>query len=221
MPLYAQRLQGEDGEAEAKKFSEEVLAVFLPTLVIFTLVFQLIMPAFVAAISGYSGEKLELATYLTRITFPYLILISLVSLWAGILNSLAKFTAAAFAPALLNVSMMLALIFFPQGGAYTAFWLAVAVTLGGVIQLGLLIFSAVRAGAEKARMTWPEQLCARSIVTPICTLKPLAPEPFSRAITSPLARLRTTRWQDCPMSRASACITGTAALVRCRAGVAR
>jgi putative peptidoglycan lipid II flippase len=157
VPLFAQRLHGENGEAEAKRFSEEVLAVFLPTLVLFTLVFQLITPAFVAAISGYSGEKLELATFLTRITFPYLILISLVSLWAGILNSLARFTAAAFAPALLNLAMMLALIFVPVGGATTALWLSVAVTAGGVIQLALLMIASRRAGISlrlrRPRMT--------------------------------------------------------------------
>lgn len=157
VPLFAQRLHGENGDAEARKFSEEVLAVFLPTLVLFTLVFQLIMPAFVAAISGYSGEKLQLATFLTRITFPYLILISLVSLWAGILNSLARFTAAAFAPALLNLSMMMALIFVPVGGETTAFWLAVAVTFGGVIQLALLMIASKRAGVSlrlrRPRMT--------------------------------------------------------------------
>jgi putative peptidoglycan lipid II flippase len=50
-------------------------------------VFEIIMPPFVALISGYHGEKLALATFLTRITFPYLILISLVSLFSGILNS--------------------------------------------------------------------------------------------------------------------------------------
>ncbi len=70
VPLYAQRLQGKDGEVEARKFSEEVLAVFVPTLVIFTVVFEIIMPLFVAAISGYHGDKLALATTLTRITFP-------------------------------------------------------------------------------------------------------------------------------------------------------
>jgi putative peptidoglycan lipid II flippase len=157
VPLFAQRLHGEGGEAEAKRFSEEVLAVFLPTLVIFTLLFQLIMPAFVAAISGYGGEKLELATFLTRITFPYLILISLVSLWAGILNSLARFTAAAFAPALLNLSMMLALLLVPVGGSTTALWLSVAVTVGGVVQLALLILASQRAGVSlrfrRPRMT--------------------------------------------------------------------
>src|SRR5215217_3561219 len=104
VPLYAQRLQDKAGDVEAKRFSEEVLAVFVPTLVMFTLIFEIIMPLFVAAISGFSGEKLALATFLTRITFPYLLLISLVSLFSGILNSLARFTAAAFAPALLNIA---------------------------------------------------------------------------------------------------------------------
>src|SRR5689334_2209813 len=91
VPLFSQRYHGEGGEEDAKKFSEEVLAVFLPTLVLFTLVFEVIMGPFVAAISGYGGEKLALATFLTRITFPYLLLISLVSLFSGILNSLTRF----------------------------------------------------------------------------------------------------------------------------------
>jgi putative peptidoglycan lipid II flippase len=150
VPLFSQRLHGEGGKADARQFSEEVLGVFLPTLVLFTLVFEIIMPLFVAAISGYSGEKLALATFLTRITFPYLVLISLVSLFSGILNSLTRFTAAAFAPALLNLAMLAALIFVQDGGAITATALAIAVTVGGVIQIGLLWFAARRAGISLA-----------------------------------------------------------------------
>ena len=146
VPLFSQRLHGEGGEAAAKEFSEQVLAVFLPTLVLFTLVFEIIMPLFVAAISGYQGEKLALATWLTRITFPYLVLISLVSLFSGVLNSLARFTAAAFAPALLNLAMLFALIFVRVGGEVTATALAIAVTLGGFIQIALLWASARKAG---------------------------------------------------------------------------
>ena len=157
VPLFSQRLHGEEGEEGARKFSEEVLAVFLPTLILFTVLFEIIMPLFVAAISGYDGEKLELATFLTRITFPYLILISLVSLFSGILNSFAKFSAAAFAPALLNVAMMAALIAVPEGGTVSATALAIAVTAGGVIQLALLIVACRRAGLslriKKPRMT--------------------------------------------------------------------
>jgi putative peptidoglycan lipid II flippase len=157
VPLYAQRLHGTGGNDEAKRFSEEVLAVFVPTLILFTLVFEIIMGPFVFLISGYQGEKLTLATFLTQITFPYLVLISLVSLFSGILNSLARFTAAAFAPALLNLAMLTALIFVPVGGRTTAIALAVAVTLGGVLQLGLLIAACARAGIvlklRKPRMT--------------------------------------------------------------------
>jgi putative peptidoglycan lipid II flippase len=157
VPLYAQRLHGEGGADDARDFSEQVLAVFAPTLVLFTIVFEIIMGPFVALLSGYHGDKLTLATTLTSITFPYLILISLVSLFSGILNSLAKFTAAAFAPALLNLAMLSALIFVPVGGRTTAMALAIAVTLGGVLQLGLLLAACARAGIvlklRKPKMT--------------------------------------------------------------------
>jgi putative peptidoglycan lipid II flippase len=145
VPLYSQRLQS-GGEDEAKRFSEDVLAVFLPTLILFTLAFELLMPLFILAITGWSGDQLAFGTFLTRITFPYLLLISLVSLFSGILNSIARFTAAAFAPALLNVAMLLALIFFRQGGAISATAVAAAVTVGGVLQLALLLAACKRAG---------------------------------------------------------------------------
>jgi putative peptidoglycan lipid II flippase len=157
VPLYSQRLHGAGDDKDAKKFSEEVLAVFAPTLVLFTIVFEIIMGPFVFLISGYHNEKLALATFLTSITFPYLILISLVSLFSGILNSLARFTAAAFAPALLNLAMLSALIFVPVGGQTTAIALAIAVTLGGVLQLGLLLAACANAGIvlklRRPRMT--------------------------------------------------------------------
>src|SRR6476646_4047774 len=145
VPLYSQRLQS-GGEKEAKNFSEEVLAVFLPTLILFTLVFELAMPLFILAITGWKGDQLAFATFLTRVTFPYLLLISLVSLFSGILNSIARFTAAAFAPALLNLAMLAALLIFRQGGSISATAVATAVTIGGVLQLGLLLAACKRAG---------------------------------------------------------------------------
>jgi putative peptidoglycan lipid II flippase len=145
VPLYSQRLQS-GGEGEAKNFSEEVLAVFLPTLIIFTIVFEIAMGPFIWAITGWTGGQHGFATFLTRITFPYLLLISLVSLFSGILNSIARFTAAAFAPALLNIAMLTALLLVRTGGAVTATALAIAVTAGGVLQLVLLLAACKRAG---------------------------------------------------------------------------
>lgn len=147
VPLFAQRYHGEGGVEDAKRFSEEVLAVFLPALFLFTLLFEVAMPLFVAAIaSGYAGAKFELTVSLTRITFPYLLLISLVSLFSGVLNSLTKFAAAAFAPALLNLAMVGALLLVPTGGIATAYALAWGVTAGGFLQMALLWNSARKAG---------------------------------------------------------------------------
>jgi putative peptidoglycan lipid II flippase len=145
VPLYSQRLQS-GGEKEAKLFSEEVLAVFLPTLILFTVIFIALMKPFIWAITGWHGDQLSFGTLLTRITFPYLLLISLVSLFSGILNSIARFTAAAFAPALLNLAMLTALLLFRQGGPVTATAISAAVTVGGILQLVLLIVACKRAG---------------------------------------------------------------------------
>lgn len=149
VPLFSQRYHGPGGLEEARKFSEEVLAVFLPALFLFTVLFEVAMPLFVWAIaSGYADEpaKFDLTVFLTRITFPYLLLISLVSLFSGILNSLTKFAAAAFAPALLNFAMLVALIIVPTGGVASATALAIGVTAGGVLQLLMLWNSSRRAG---------------------------------------------------------------------------
>lgn len=160
VPLFSQRYHGEGGLEEAKKFSEEVLAVFLPVLFAFTLIGQLAMPALVWVLaSGYAGDpdKFALTTDLSRIMFPYLMLISLVSLFSGVLNSMHRFAAAAFAPALLNVAMLAALLMFREGGSVTATALAWAVVAGGVVQLGLTWWAARQAGISlklrRPRMT--------------------------------------------------------------------
>jgi putative peptidoglycan lipid II flippase len=160
VPLFSQRFHGEGGLEEAKRFSEEVLAVFLPILALFTLIGQIAMPAMVWLLaSGYAGEaaKFDLTVDLSRITFPYLMLISLVSLFSGILNSMDKFASAAFAPALLNLAMLVALLLVQDGGAASAHALAIAVVVGGVVQLGLVWWTARKAGItlklRKPKMT--------------------------------------------------------------------
>jgi putative peptidoglycan lipid II flippase len=158
VPLFSQRLHGDGGMEEAKAFSEEVLAVFLPFLALFTLVGQIIMPALVWALaSGLPAESEAIAVTLSRITFPYLMLISLVSLFSGVLNSMHRFTAAAFAPALLNLMMLGALLLVPTGGIASVTALAWSVVLGGIIQLGLVWWSARKADVSlrlrRPRMT--------------------------------------------------------------------
>jgi len=150
VPLFARRI-GKDGDLEdAKRFAEEVQAVFLPALILITGLFIVAMPAVVIAVASdrwtNDPDKFAFTVFLTQITFPYLIFISMVSLFSGILNSLSRFVAAAFAPALLNVALLGALLLVPQGGATTAVAMAWAVLVGGVLQLALCIVATRRAG---------------------------------------------------------------------------
>lgn len=159
VPLFSRRLAS-GGHEDAQRFSNEILAVFMPTLLIVTILFEIAMPAFLwLLVSDYSATpgKFELAVELTRYTFPYLVFISLVALLSGVLNSLTRFAVAAFAPALLNLALIAALLIAPAGGAATVRAMAIAVLVGGVLQFALCWTAVHRAGIKlhfgRPRMT--------------------------------------------------------------------
>lgn len=139
------------GKAAAVSFAGQVLSVLFPFLVLFTGVMMLLAGPVVWAMTGGfpdgGAEKFNLAVDLTQITFPYLALISIVSLLGGILNSLDRFWVNAAAPVLLNICMILAVVLFrgdtPLETSYTQ---AIAVTVSGAMQLGWLMWSCQRAG---------------------------------------------------------------------------
>lgn len=139
------------GKAAAIAFASQILSVLFPILLLFTaLMIALAAPVVWAMTGGFPDggpEKFDLAVRLTRITFPYLALISLVSLLGGILNSLDRFWVNAAAPILLNLCMIVAILFFRgETTVETAYTQAVAVTLSGVLQLAWLIWACRRAG---------------------------------------------------------------------------
>jgi putative peptidoglycan lipid II flippase len=150
VPLFSQKLK-DDGDLDgARRFAEEVLAVFLPLLLIVTAIFMVFMPFFIGLIApddwGRGGENTGFAVAMTRITMPYLVFICLLSLVSGVLNSMGRFAAAAFAPALLNVALVIALLIVPDGGEPTVRAMCWAVVAGGVAQLALTWANMVRAG---------------------------------------------------------------------------
>ncbi len=152
VPLFSQRLK-DDGDTDgARRFAEEVLSVFLPILLAVTAIFIVFMPFFIGLIVpsdwGQTQAKTDFAVAMTRITMPYLIFICLVSLVSGVLNSIGRFAAAAFAPALLNVALVIALVVVPDGGEPTVRAMCWSVVAGGIAQLGLTWANMVRAGIK-------------------------------------------------------------------------
>lgn len=159
VPLFSRRLAA-GGHEDAERFSNEILAVFMPALLVVTIIFEIAMPAVIALVAaGYADTpgKQELATELTRWTFPYLFFISLVALLSGVLNSLTRFAVAAFAPALLNIALIIGLLVAPEGDIAVVRSMAIAVLVGGVAQFALCWLAVRRAGVRlhfgRPRMT--------------------------------------------------------------------
>jgi putative peptidoglycan lipid II flippase len=155
VPIFTRRLEasGHDG---AKLYAEQALSLLLAGLLATVLIAELFMPQLIPLIAPGFRDKTEqfaLATALTRITFPYLLFISLASLQSGILNSLNRFAAAAVTPALLNIFQIGGLIWSARYG-YASQTLSWCVTAGGVAQFLWLMASCARAGMA-LRLHWP------------------------------------------------------------------
>ena len=128
---------------KGKKFADEVLSVLILILFFIVLIVEIFTPYLVYLIApGFwsNSEKFNLAVEFTRITFPFLLFVSMSSFFSGILNSNNKFAAAAAAPIILNIVLILSLLtsyFFDQNFAKQ---LSYGVTLAGIIQLLFLIY---------------------------------------------------------------------------------
>jgi len=148
VPMFSGLLVREGREA-AREFAGRVNAILFASQLVLLVVFLIAMPWFMYVFApGFAEEpaKFHLAVLFTRITFPYLLFISLVSLLGGVLNSLGRFWAAAAAPILLNLCLIAALIFLTRLVPTAGHALAWGVFAAGIAQFLLLAFEARRAG---------------------------------------------------------------------------
>ncbi|MBY9061410.1 murein biosynthesis integral membrane protein MurJ [Sphingomonas yunnanensis] len=155
IPLFNRKVAEGGGTPAGVDFAERALAVLFPVLLVFTAAMLVAAWPITLALSGGfdrqhpTPEQFAFAVTLSRFTIPYLMLISLVSLLGGILNSLDRFWVNAAAPILLNVAMVGALIFFHGTDPYaTARIQAISVTVGGAFQLAWLWWACGRAGVS-------------------------------------------------------------------------
>jgi len=148
VPIFSGALETE-GREKAKQFADQAFSMLFVILALFVALMELAMPwAMWVLAPGFDAVegKMELATELSRIAFPYLLFISLVSLQSGVLNSLHRFAAAAAAPVLLNLVLIAALLGFADTLATPGHTLAWAVFAAGVVQFGWLVYHCRREG---------------------------------------------------------------------------
>ena len=148
VPAYA-RIREQGGAARAGQFADRIFTLLLASQIVLLAIALAFTPAVIDVLApglAHDPSRYPLAVELTRITFPYLLLVTLVTLYGGILNALQRFAAAAAAPIFLNLSLVVALAlaaFFPTAG-HAAAW---GVLVAGVLEFLLVAGDATRAGA--------------------------------------------------------------------------
>ncbi|MBV8746048.1 MAG: murein biosynthesis integral membrane protein MurJ, partial [Xanthobacteraceae bacterium] len=137
VPAYA-RVRGQGGAQAAGLFADRIFTLLFAFEIALLALALIFTPGVVAVLApGLDPQRFALATVLTRITFPYLVLVSLVTLYGGILNTLGRFASPAAAPILLNLTMIVTLAlaaWFPSAG-HAAAW---GVLIAGVLEAWLV-----------------------------------------------------------------------------------
>jgi putative peptidoglycan lipid II flippase len=156
IPLFSKRLHVDpDG---APIFAGQALSGLAVLLIAFTLLGEIAMPWLMLILApGFADdpEKFATAVLFARIALPYLVFMSVVALYSGILNAYGRFAIAAFAPTLLNVVLIAVLLAFiaaggsDQGAAGTA--LAWGIAASGLLQVVVVAIAAARTGV---RLSW-------------------------------------------------------------------
>ena len=161
IPMFNRRVADPEGRglADGLAFAERALGVLLPVLLAMTLLLELFAWPVTLLLSGrfhgVSPREFAFAVTLSRLTIPYLALISLVSLFGGILNSLHRFWVNAAAPILLNLTLIAALLLFRNHDPMvTARNQALGVSIAGLLQLLWLAWAA-RANGVRLKLRRP------------------------------------------------------------------
>ncbi len=148
VPLFSGELASK-GKDEAVAFAREAQAALLAVLLPFAALMIAAMPLVVAALApGFAASPSTVAAAVDfgRIAFPYLVLISLVSLYSGVLNGLNLFGHAAAVQMLLSVVLLICLFALTPVLPNAGYALAIGVTLGGIVQWGWVLRACRRAG---------------------------------------------------------------------------
>ena len=136
VPSYTSELV--KSKSKSNIFANEIFNLLFLGLLFLVLLAEVFMPVFVSFIApGFveNNEKIELAIDLTRITFPFLLFVSLSSFFGAILNSHNKFAAASGAPIILNLVLIGILFFGKYLNDKLIYYLSYGVSIAGFLQL--------------------------------------------------------------------------------------
>ena len=145
VPMFAKRLEAGD---DPRGFAEEAFSGLFSVVLVVSLVAHLAMPWLVLAMAaGFVGDqRFDLAVIYGRICFPYILFISLTALLSGLLNAGGRFMAAAAAPVLMNLILIVAMLMADRFGWDMGMAMAWSTPVSGLAQLATVWWAARRMG---------------------------------------------------------------------------
>jgi putative peptidoglycan lipid II flippase len=149
VPIFIEKLSDKKTEKDEKEFLANIFSLLLYSLFLFVLILQIFMPFCMKILfPGFftSPEKSDLLINFSRITVFYLIFISLVSLFSGVLNSLNKFAAPAASPIILNGTLIASIYAFGAFVPNYGYALSLGVAVAGVLQLIFIGYFVKKSG---------------------------------------------------------------------------
>ena len=148
VPILAE-YRTRQGDTETKRLVDHVASILFLILIVVTTLGMIASPILITIFApGFTADadKFQLTVQLTRITFPYILFMSLVALAAGVLNTWNRFSLPAFTPVLLNLSFIGMALFAAPWFDPPVLVLGWAVFLGGALQLAIQIPALAKIG---------------------------------------------------------------------------
>jgi putative peptidoglycan lipid II flippase len=148
VPLFSEILVTK-GQRQALKFANQIFFYLIAALIILIIIFEIFMPYIMAAFApGYLNvpEKYNQLVLLSRITFPYLLLISVATLINAVLNSFKIFIPGTILPIIYNLSLIISLFTLPLLVGSNNIAIAIGLIIGGFIQIYLIYTYSRRKG---------------------------------------------------------------------------
>lgn len=143
VPMLSHKMV-EDGKDESTIFASKAISVLAFILSIFVVIVMVFMPYVIKILApGFIGneQQINLAVELSRILFPFLLLVSIVAFQSGVLNSLGRFAAPASTPIILNIVMIASVFIFMPITPTPAHSLAIGATTAGFLEIMWLSFN--------------------------------------------------------------------------------
>ena len=147
IPMFSKKLIS--NKSSAIKFSEDILFFSLVIMILITSLIQILMPFIIYSIAfGFTNDpvKYDLTVNFSRITTPYILLISLSSIGIGILNSLGRYFVSSFAPIIFNAILVFILLLPINNITSVGYFMTFGVIISGIIQFLLVFYFLHKSG---------------------------------------------------------------------------